>query len=73
MAVVPAVVGAFWGAPLVARELEAGTHRLAWNQAVTRTRWLTTKLAVTALGRRARGRGAHPGGDLVVRTPSTGS
>lgn len=26
---IPAVVGAFWGAPLVARELEAGTHRLA--------------------------------------------
>ena len=24
----PALVGAFWGAPLVARELEAGTHRL---------------------------------------------
>ena len=28
----PAIVGMFWGAPLVARELEAGTHRLAWNQ-----------------------------------------
>jgi hypothetical protein len=26
------VVGAFWGAPLVARELGAGTHRLAWNR-----------------------------------------
>ena len=43
--VLPALVGAFWGAPLVARELEAGTHRLAWNQSVTRTRWLATKLA----------------------------
>nr|BFF25825.1 hypothetical protein GCM10025732_37900 [Glycomyces mayteni] len=41
-----AVFGAFWGAPLVARELEAGTHRLAWTQSVTRTRWLTAKLAV---------------------------
>jgi hypothetical protein len=49
VAVVPAVVGAFWGAPLVARELEAGTHRLVWTQSVTRTRWLVTKLAVTAL------------------------
>ncbi len=47
IAAVPALVGAFWGAPLVARELEAGTHRLVWNQTVTRTRWLTTKLAVT--------------------------
>jgi hypothetical protein len=46
---VPAIVGVFWGAPLVARELEAGTHRLVWTQSVTRTRWLGTKLAVTGL------------------------
>lgn len=45
---VPAFIGAFWGAPLLARELEAGTHRLAWTQGITRGRWLTTKLAVTA-------------------------
>ena len=45
----PALVGAFWGAPLVAQELERGTHRLAWTQSVTRTRWLTTKLVVTAV------------------------
>ena len=44
--VVPAVIGVFWGAPLIARELETGTHRLAWNQSVTRTRWLATKLAI---------------------------
>ncbi|WP_028063704.1 ABC transporter permease [Solirubrobacter soli] len=43
----PAIIGIFWGAPLVARELEAGTHRLVWNQSVTRTRWLATKLLVT--------------------------
>ena len=49
MAVAPAVIGAFWGAPMVARELETGTHRLVWNQTVTRTRWLATKLGVTAL------------------------
>ena len=49
VAVAPAVIGAFWGAPLVARELEAGTHRLAWNQSVTRTRWLAIKLGLTAL------------------------
>ncbi|MEU6379336.1 transporter [Streptomyces sp. NPDC046909] len=47
--VMPAVVGVFWGAPLVARELEAGTHRLAWNQSVTRARWLTCKLGLTGL------------------------
>jgi hypothetical protein len=44
--VVPALIGIFWGAPLLARELETGTHRLAWNQSVTRTRWLATKLAI---------------------------
>jgi ABC-type transport system involved in multi-copper enzyme maturation permease subunit len=46
MYLAPLVIGAFWGAPLVARELEAGTHRLAWNQSVTRTRWLVMKLAI---------------------------
>jgi ABC-type transport system involved in multi-copper enzyme maturation permease subunit len=49
VAVAPAVIGAFWGAPLVARELEAGTHRLVWNQSITRTRWLATRLGVAAL------------------------
>jgi hypothetical protein len=44
--VLPALIGAFWGAPLVARELEAGTQRLAWVQSVTRSRWLGVKLAV---------------------------
>jgi hypothetical protein len=42
----PALIGLFWGAPLIARELEAGTHRLVWNQSVTRTRWLTVKLGL---------------------------
>jgi hypothetical protein len=46
---VPALVGMFWGAPLVARELEAGTHRLVWNQSVPRRRWLAVKLAVPGL------------------------
>jgi ABC-type transport system involved in multi-copper enzyme maturation permease subunit len=44
--IAPAIIGIFWGAPLIARELEAGTFRLAWNQSVTRTRWLTVKLAL---------------------------
>jgi hypothetical protein len=43
--VLPALLGLFWGAPLIARELETGTHRLVWNQSVTRTRWLAVKLA----------------------------
>jgi hypothetical protein len=47
--VTPALLGIFWGAPLIARELEAGTYRLAWNQSITRTRWLTVKLGLTGL------------------------
>jgi hypothetical protein len=36
----------FWAAPLIAREYEAGTQRLAWTQSVSRLRWLTTKLVL---------------------------
>jgi hypothetical protein len=46
---VPAVIGVFWGAPLIAREVEAGTHRLVWTQSVTRNRWLATKLGLGLL------------------------
>jgi hypothetical protein len=42
----PPLIGAFWGAPLISTELAAGTHRLVWNQTVSRTRWLATKLVV---------------------------
>jgi hypothetical protein len=44
--VTPVITGIFWGAPLIARELEAGTFRLTWNQSITRNRWLTVKLAL---------------------------
>jgi hypothetical protein len=44
--VAPAITGIFWGAPLIARELETGTFRLTWNQSITRTRWLTVKLTL---------------------------
>jgi hypothetical protein len=47
--VVPGLLGIFWGAPLVAREIEAGTYRLAWTQSITRTRWLAVKLGVLGL------------------------
>jgi ABC-type transport system involved in multi-copper enzyme maturation permease subunit len=45
----PGILGVFWGAPMVARELEAGTFRLAWTQSVTRTRWLVMKLGLVGL------------------------
>jgi len=47
--IAPGLIGIFWGAPLVARELEAGTHNLAWNQSITRTRWLAVKLTLTGV------------------------
>jgi ABC-2 family transporter protein len=43
---VPALLAILIGAPLVARELEHGTHRLIWTQSVTRTRWLAAKLGI---------------------------
>lgn len=45
----PALIGIFWGAPLIAGELERGTHLMAWNQSVTRTRWLAVKLGCVTL------------------------
>jgi hypothetical protein len=49
LTVAPALLGIFWGAPLVARELETGTYRLTWNQSVTRGRWLATKLGFATI------------------------
>ncbi|MER7281828.1 ABC transporter permease subunit [Dactylosporangium sp. NPDC000244] len=49
LGLVPVLIGMFWGAPLIARELEEGTHRLAWNQSVTRRRWLAVRLGTVIL------------------------
>jgi hypothetical protein len=46
----PLLVAMLVGAPLVARELEGGTHRLVWTQGVTRLRWLAVKLALVITG-----------------------
>lgn len=45
----PGIIGIFWGAPLIARELETGTHRLIWNQSISRGRWLLVKLGAVGL------------------------
>jgi hypothetical protein len=37
------------GAPLVARELEAGTQRLIWAQTITRRRWLASRILSVVL------------------------
>jgi hypothetical protein len=45
----PVLAGLFVGAPLLARELEHGTHRLAWTQSLTRRRWLLSKTLLLGL------------------------
>ena len=47
--VFPGLLGAFWGAPLVASELESGSFRLAWAPDVSRVRWLAPRLTVAGL------------------------
>ncbi len=47
--VAPAILGIFFGAPLVARELETGTFRLAWTQSVSRRSWVVVKFALVGL------------------------
>jgi hypothetical protein len=42
--VLPGLLGLFWGVPLIAKELEEGTHVLAWTQSVTRRRWVATNM-----------------------------
>jgi hypothetical protein len=45
----PALIGAFAGAPIIAREFETGTFRFAWTQGFGRTRWVVAKLAPLAV------------------------
>ncbi len=42
----PLALGMFWGAPVIAREVEHDTLSLAWTQGVTRRRWTWTQLGV---------------------------
>jgi ABC-type transport system involved in multi-copper enzyme maturation permease subunit len=46
---VPALIGAFAAAPVLARELESGTFRYAWTQGFGRWRWALAKLAPLAV------------------------
>ncbi|MFJ6431970.1 ABC transporter permease [Streptomyces sp. NPDC091416] len=48
MMVLPAAIGVFVAGPMIGRELESGTYRLAWSQSVSPTRWLLAKLTVPA-------------------------
>jgi hypothetical protein len=46
---VPVLIGAFAGAPVLARELETGTFRYAWTQGFGRWRWTLAKLVPLAI------------------------
>ena len=46
--VIPALIGAFVAAPVLARELETGTFRYAWTQGFGRSRWAVAKIAPLA-------------------------
>lgn len=43
-----ALIGIFVAGPLIARELESGTFRLAWAQSVSPAQWLAARLALPA-------------------------
>jgi hypothetical protein len=47
--VLPVLVGAFVGAPLLAREMETGTFRYTWTQGFGRWRWTLAKLVALGL------------------------
>src|SRR5579863_5162086 len=47
--VIPALIGAFTGGPLLARELETGTFRYAWTQGFGRARWTIAKVVPLAV------------------------
>jgi hypothetical protein len=48
MNLAPALLGAFTGPAVLARELETGTFRYAWTQGIGRVRWTVAKLVLLA-------------------------
>ncbi|MCD9144431.1 ABC transporter permease subunit [Streptomyces albireticuli] len=48
-AALPVIIGIFWGAPLLGRELESGTWKLALTQGVGLRRWFTARFGLAVL------------------------
>ncbi|MEU3755008.1 transporter [Streptomyces olivoreticuli] len=48
-AALPVLIGVFWGAPLLGRELESGTWKLALTQGVSIRRWFATRFTLAAV------------------------
>jgi ABC-type transport system involved in multi-copper enzyme maturation permease subunit len=53
--VAPVLIGVFWGATAVGRELDTGTNRLVWTQSVTRRQWLRSKIVLLLISSAAVG------------------
>ncbi|MFB4263040.1 hypothetical protein [Nonomuraea sp. GTA35] len=66
----PGAVCLVWGAPLISREFETGTYRLAWTQSLTRGRWLAAVVAVPVAG--ALAAAAVPAALLAWAVPAAG-
>ncbi|MEU4173356.1 transporter [Streptomyces sp. NPDC026665] len=47
--VLPVLVGVFWGAPLLGRDRELGTHRMVLAQGVSRGQWFVSRFALAAV------------------------
>jgi hypothetical protein len=56
----PALLGAFAGAPVLARELETGTFRYAWTQGFGRWRWPLGQVVDAILSRTLRATDSNP-------------
>ncbi len=63
---VPALIGAFLGAPVLARELETGTFRYAWTQGFGRWRWTLGKLVLLGVLAAAAAEAVQPAVLLVL-------
>ncbi|MFI6089462.1 hypothetical protein [Streptomyces sp. NPDC051218] len=44
----PCLIGLFVAGPMIGRDMETGTYKLAWTQSVSPVRWLTVRLTLCA-------------------------
>ena len=68
---VPLVIGMFWGAPTIAREIEDDTISLVWTQGMSRRRWAWTQRPKRKLKRWWRKPKRMPRPFASARKPST--
>jgi hypothetical protein len=70
--VLPLAAGLFLGVPIVARELERGTTRLAWSLAPSRLRWFLARLVPVLLVVTVLSFAAGAGADRIVLASEPG-